>query len=419
MDLRPLRRHRDYRLLYAAQFVSLLGSMVTYVALPYQVYSLTHSSFAVGLLGLAELLPLLTTAFLGGALADTVDRRRMVLATEACLALCSGLLGVNALLAAPGVWPLYALAAVMSGLNGLQRPSIEALTPRLVERDEISATAALTGFRGSLGMIAGPALGGALLASTGLASTYAFDIATYVFSLVAVRLIRPTPPSANAEGPRLERVLEGFRYARSRQELIGTYVVDFVAMVFGMPLALFPALAEGLGGPRALGLLYSAPAMGALVASLTSRWTGRVHRHGLAVMLAATAWGVAIVAFGFCNGLVPAVIFLALAGGADCVSGIFRMTLWNQTIPDALRGRLASIEMVSYMSGPLLGHVEAGGAAALFGVRASVVSGGLLCVVGVLICGALLPRFVGYDARALRPTEQAEDEDAVTRAASR
>jgi MFS family permease len=197
----------------------------------------------------------------------------------------------------------------------------------------------------------------------------------------------------------LERLREGFRYARSRQELIGTYVVDFVAMVFGMPLALFPAISDRLGGPRVLGLLYTAPAVGALIASLTSRWTSRVHRHGLAVMVAATVWGVGIVAFGLSESLWPALVGLALAGGADCVSGLFRLTMWNQTIPDALRGRLAAIEMVSYMSGPLLGHVEAGAAAALFGVRASVISGGMLCVVGVLVCGALLPRFMRYDAR--------------------
>jgi MFS family permease len=203
-------------------------------------------------------------------------------------------------------------------------------------------------------------------------------------------------------------VLEGFHYARSRQELIGTYVVDFVAMVFGMPLALFPALSEMLGGPHALGLLYAAPAGGALLASLTSRWTPRVHRHGLAVMLAATAWGLAIVGFGFSDRLVPALALLTLAGGADAVSGIFRMTLWNQTIPDALRGRLAGIEMLSYMSGPLLGHVEAGLVAAAFGTRTSVVSGGVLCILGVLLCAVLLPRFMAYDARVWKASAGAD-----------
>jgi MFS family permease len=256
-------------------------------------------------------------------------------------------------------------------------------------------------------MIVGPALGGALIASVGLAATYAVDVATYGASLACFWLIRAVPPPEGAERPSLASVREGFRYARSRQELIGTYVVDFVAMVFGMPLALFPALCERLGGPRVLGLLYAAPAVGALGASLASRWAPRVHRHGLAVMVAATVWGVAIILFGFSTTLLPALVFLAVAGGADAVSGVFRSIMWNQTIPDSFRGRLAGIEMVSYMSGPLLGHVEAGAVAALFDVRTSVVSGGVLCVAGVLVCGALLPRFLRYDSRRFHAEQAA------------
>jgi len=405
MDLRPLRRHRDFRWLYAAQSVSLLGTMVTYVALPYQMFALTHSSLQVGLLGLAELLPLLLTAFVGGALADSMDRRRLVLVTEAGLGLGSGALALAAFAGHSPVALLYAVAGWMSALNGLQRPSLEALTPRLVDADEMPAIASLAMLRGSVGMIAGPALGGALLASAGLPTAYLFDAATFVFSLFAIGTIRAVLPAAGGERVSLRSVLEGFRYARSRQELIGTYVVDFVAMVFGMPLALFPALAESRGGAHALGLLYAAPACGALVTSLTSGWASRVHRHGLAVLLAATVWGLAIVGFGFSSGLLPALLFLACAGAADGTSGMFRMTLWNQTIPDHLRGRLAGIEMVSYMSGPLLGHVEAGLVAAPFSVKASVVSGGALCVAGVLLCATLLPRFVGYDARKWRAAQ--------------
>jgi hypothetical protein len=398
VDLTPLR-HRDYRLLFAAQLVSFFGSMVTYVALPYQVYALTHSSLAVGLLGLAELGPLLLTAFLGGALADAVDRRAMVLWTEVGLSLGSGLLMVNALLTRPHVWPLYLAAGLMSALSGLQRPSLDSLTPRLVDKDEIPAAASLSVFRGSLCMVAGPAVGGLLIGSFGVGSAYGADVVSYATSLLCFRLIRAIPPPEGAEPPSLRAIVDGFRYAWSRQELMGTYVVDFVAMVFGMPMALFPAIADGLGGVAALGPLYAAPAAGALVASLTTRWSPRVKRHGLAVMLAAAAWGSAIVAFGFARSLRPAFLFLAAAGWADAVSGIFRSTLWNTTIPDAMRGRLAGIEMVSYMSGPLLGHAEAGVVAALFGVQASVVSGGALCVVGVFVCGALLPGLVTYDAR--------------------
>jgi MFS family permease len=407
MDFRPLVRHRDYRWLFAAQFVSHMGSMVTYVALPYQMYRLTGSSFAVGLLGVAELVPLLATAFIGGALADWMDRRRIVLATDFGLAAACAFLTLNALLSRPHVWPLFLVAGLMSGLSGLQRPSLEAITPRLVDKDELPAAAALGTLRGSVGMIIGPAIGGILIASVGLASTYVVDLLTYAFSFAAVGLIRHLPPPAGAESPSLERLREGFRYAWSRQELMGTYVVDFVAMIFGMPLALFPAISDRLGGASVLGLLYTAPAVGALVATVTGRWAARVHRHGLAVMLAATVWGIGIVIFGFSDSLWPALFGLAVAGGADCVSGIFRGTMWNQTIPDSLRGRLASIEMVSYMSGPLLGHAEAGAVAAVFGVRASVISGGILCIVGVLVCGALLPRFVRYDARRFL-REQAE-----------
>jgi MFS family permease len=402
MDFTPLRRHRDYRLLYIAQSVSFLGTMMTYVALPYQMYQLTHSSLHVGLLGVAELVPLLLTAFVGGALADSVDRRRMVVVTDIFLAGGSLALVLLAWQGTPPVWSLYVLAGFMSGMSGLQRPSIDALLPRLLPRDELMAAAALNSFRGSFIMIVGPALGGVLIASMGLAFTYAVDVLSYAAALVCILLIRASTAMEKTELPTLESIREGFRYARSRQELVGTYVVDFVAMVFGMPMALFPALSEKLGGPGVLGILYASPAVGAFIASVTSQWTRKITRHGLAVTVAATLWGVAIVIFGFMDSILPAAFFLAVAGGADAVSGIFRSTMWNQTIPDHLRGRLAGIEMVSYMSGPMLGHLEAGLAAAAFGVRASVVSGGVLCVVGVIACGLLLPKFIAYDAEEFK-----------------
>ncbi len=405
MDFTPLRRHRDYRLLYIAQGVSFLGTMMTYVALPYQMFQLTHSSFMVGLMGVAELIPLLMTAFVGGALADAVDRRRMVIVTDIFLAGGSLALSLLAWHGAPPVWSLYVLAGFMSGMNGLQRPSIDALMPRLVPREDLMAAAALGSFRGSFIMIVGPAIGGVLIASMGLAFTYSMDVLSYVLALGCIVMIRRTSVPEGAERPTVESIREGFRYARGRQELVGTYVVDFVAMIFGMPMALFPALSEKLGGPGVLGALYASPAVGAFIASVTSRWTHRVKRHGLAVTVAAGVWGVAIVIFGFCDSILPATFFLALAGGADAVSGIFRSTIWNQTIPDHLRGRLAGIEMVSYLSGPMLGHLEAGMAAAAFGVRASVVSGGVLCVVGVAVCAWMLPKFISYDADEFRKAQ--------------
>jgi MFS family permease len=406
MDLRPLR-HRDYRLLFSAQVVSAMGSMVTYAALPYHMYQLTRSSLAVGLLGLFELIALLSTAFIGGALADAMDGGRLGVAWVVAVAGGSATLAtLAATTAAP--WMLYLVAAWMSALAALQRPSLQALVPLFLAHDEMTAAAALQMVSGSVAQIGGPALGGLVIARWGLSDAYLLDVLSYAVAFGLLAALRPTPPGEHAERASLARVLEGFRYARSRQELVGTYVVDFVAMVFGMPLALFPAISDRFGGAEALGVLYAAPAIGALIAGVTSRWTHRVHRHGRAVLAAAVVWGIAIIAFGLAGHLWPAVVCLAVAGGADAVSAMFRLTIWNQTIPRELRGRLASIEMVSYASGPQLGHVEAGLVAAMVGVTASVVSGGVLCVIGVIACGLALPGFARYDARPFLAVEKGE-----------
>jgi MFS family permease len=238
-----------------------------------------------------------------------------------------------------------------------------------------------------------------LIASIGLPLTYVFDVATFGVSLGALAMMRAVPPPPEAEPPSLRRVLEGWRYARSRPELIGTYVVDMVAMFFGMPEALFPAVAAGLGGPGVLGLLYAAPAAGALLATVTSGWTSHVHRHGAAVCLAAAGWGVGIVLFGVAHALPLALVGLVVAGLADTLSGLFRSAIWNRTIPDHLRGRLAGIEQVSYSTGPLLGNVESGVVASLASLRASIVSGGVLCIAGVAVAALALPAFRRYDAR--------------------
>lgn len=403
LDVQPLRRHREFRLLFVGQAVSFFGSMVTSVAIPYQVYTLTHSSLAVGLMGLVEIAAILGLAFLGGALADAHDRRRMVQLTELALAAMSAFLAGNALVPHPQLWLLYVIAAGVTGLDALQRPSLDALLPRLVDRDELTAASALSSLRTTAGMIAGPAAAGVLIAVLGLAGTYLVDVASFAVSLIALNRMRAVPPPADAERPSVRRVMEGLRYARSRPELMGTYLVDMVAMFFGMPMALFPAIAAHYGGARSLGLLYAAPAVGSFIATATSGWTAHVHRHGRAVVLAAIGWGAAIVGFGVADALPVALFFLAAAGAADMISGLFRSTIWNQTIPDALRGRLASIELISYSSGPTLGNLESGIAAALVGVRISVVSGGVLCVLGVAALGMALPAFRGYDARKSAP----------------
>ncbi len=399
VDVSPLRRHRDFRMLFIGRLVSFFGTMITVVAFPYQVYQLTHSVLLVGVLGVVEFAAILAVAFVGGALADAVDRRRMVLMTEAAMMACSLLLAGNAALPHPQVWLLFVVPTAWGALDAIQRPSLDAMLPRLVAKDELSAAAALGSIRGTLGQILGPALGGVLIAVAGLPLTYMVDVATFVVGLTCLWLMKAIAPPPDAERPSLRRVLDGLRYARSRQELLGTYFVDMIAMFFGMPMALFPAVAQSFGGAKVLGLLYAAPAVGSFLFSATSGWTGRVHRHGMGVIVAATIWGLAIVGFGFATTLVLSLLFLAVAGAADVMSGVFRSVIWNQTIPDSLRGRLASIEMISYTSGPALGNFEAGAVAATFNVRVSIVSGGVLCVIGCLLCTVALPAFRAYDAR--------------------
>jgi MFS family permease len=402
LDIGPLRRHRDFRLLFAGQALSFFGSEITYVALPFQIYQLTHSTLAVGLLSLAEFVPLMLMAFVGGALSDAFDRRRMVQLSELGSGLAIAVLVVNSLLPHPSVAVLFVVAPVLAALYGILRPSLDALVPRLVTREELPAASALEGFRGTLGSIAGPAVAGIVIAGAGLPVAYGLDVATFGASLVALWFMRAVPPPPDAPPVSLGSIAEGLRYARSRQELLGTYGVDIIAMFFGMPMALFPAIAQRFGGAGVLGLLYAAPAVGSLLATVTSGWVAHVHRHGLAIIVAAATWGTAIIGFGLAPNLALALVGLVIAGGADMVSGIFRGTIWNQTIPDRLRGRLAGIEQVSYTSGPLLGNLEAGVVASLASVRASVVSGGVLCVIGVVLAAVALPAFRRYDARTTR-----------------
>lgn len=409
LDLTPLRTSRDFRLVFAATGVSGFGSFVTYVTIPYQVYALTKDPLLVGLLGVCELVPLLVMAFVGGALADYLDRRLLVIGGEIGFTLLCATLLVNALTDRPHLWLLYLVAAATAALDGLQRPALEGLTPRIVAPDEIPAAGALNSLRMHAASLGGPALAGILIATVDLAWVYALDLATFAVSLTCLALVRAVPPPVAADRPSLRSVITGLRYARSRPELLGTYLVDINAMFFGMPQALYPFMANRLGGPAVLGLLYAAPAVGALLATVSSGWTRHVHRHGLLVILAAGGWGLGIVGFGLVRSLWLALFFLVLAGASDMVSGLFRMIIWNQTIPDHLRGRLAGIEMLSYSTGPLLGQLRSGLAARWTGVAGSVVSGGVLCVVGTIALAAALPSFRRYDGRDGLARKQAEE----------
>jgi MFS family permease len=410
VDVDLLRRRRELRLLIVGQATSDLGSMITFVAVPVQTYQLTRSSVAVGLLGVAEFVPILVLALVGGALADAFDRRRLVMLAEAGATLVVAGLVVNSLLPEPQLWVLYLAAALIAACTAIRRPPMDALMPQLVDRSELKSASALQWAIHNVAQMAGPAIAGVLIASAGAAVTYTADLATFAVSIASLAaMTTPPPPERQALG--LHAIAEGLRYAGSRQELIGTYAIDINAMFFGMPMALFPALAERYGGGAVVGLLYAAPSAGAVVATLTSGWTHRIHRHGRAVALAAAGWGVAIAGFGLAPALWLALLCLAVAGGADAISGVFRATIWNETIPARLRGRLAGVEMISWSSGPLLGNAEAGIASALIGLRTSVVAGGVMCVAGSLVLAALLPRLWSYDARdgaTARPEELIE-----------
>lgn len=399
LDFSLFRKNRNFRLLYAGRFVSFLGVMITGVALPYQIYHETQSTLMVGLVSLFQLLPLLFTALLGGALADRHRRRKLLLITQIILTVGCLLLAANSLTLRPSVFIIFIIAAMMSGVNGLNRPALESITQQIVEKQDFGTVAALSNFMFSTSLVVGPAIAGLLIAHFGVLVTYLIDFLTCLFAVWMIVLIDDMPmPASNREQSAWGSLQEGFRYAFSRQELIGTYVIDFVAMIFGMPMALFPAIAQLHGGPKTLGLLYSTPAIGSLLVSFYGNWTNQFKRQGVAIAVAAAIWGVAIVLFGLLLKLnfFVALGFLAIAGGADAVSGIFRSTLWNQTIPTEFRGRLSGIEMISYLSGPKLGDTEAGLVAAAFGVITSIVSGGVLCVIGVGVCCYFLPKFWRY-----------------------
>jgi MFS family permease len=420
LDLTPLRTSRDYRLVFVGGAVSGFGSFITYVTIPFQVAAITNDPLAVGLLGVCELVPLLFMAFVGGALADYLDRRLLVRGGEIALAALCGVLLLNALSDRPHLALLYLVAALTAAIDGVQRPALEAMVPRLVTPEEIPATSALQSLGMQVAQLGGPALAGILIATIDLAWVYAFDLATFAVSVTCLTLVRAVPPPPDADRPSIRSVITGLRYAKSRPELLGTYLVDINAMFFGMPQALYPFLAIQLGGPKVLGLLYAAPAVGSLLATVGSGWTGRVHRHGLMVIVAAALWGVGIIGAGLSHALWLTLACLAFAGGADMVSGIFRSIIWSQTIPDHLRGRLAGIEMLSYTTGPLLGQLRSGVMARTrLGVGGSIWVGGLLCVVGTAALAAALPRFVRYNGRDGIARKKAEDAAWVAAAAAR
>ena len=383
LDISLLRRVRDFRLLFTSGLVSGLGSMITYVALPYQVKEITGSYLAVGLMGAAELIPLIVFGLYGGVLADYVDRRKLILIGESTALGLSIILLINSQLDNPRLWVLYLVGGAFAGVNGLRGPSMAAVIPRIVSHDDLPAASAIMGLRYQIPVIAGPAIGGIIISIWGVTPAFLIDVISYALSLVLLLQVSRMPRSEKATTPSIGALFEGVKYASSRQDLMGTYLIDLASMFFAMPTALFPFWADQLNSPQSLGFLYSAGTVGALLVTLTSKWTLKVNRHGRAIILAALIWGASITISAIFNNVYWVLLCLVAAGAADQVSVIFRATIWNQTIPDELRGRLAGIELLSYAVGPIGGQMRAGGMAAVTGLNGAVIGGGLLCVASV------------------------------------
>ena len=372
--------------------------MVTYVAIPFQIKEITNSYVAVGIVGAIEIIPLILFGLYGGVLADYVDRKKMVWVTEAAALVLSGILLLNSLSSDPKVWVIYVIAGLFASVDGLQRPSADAILPRIVGHQDLPAASALMSLRWQLGVIIGPTIGGIVISTVSISAGYGFDVFTFFISLLFLARVGSVPANPEAEKPSLRGLLDGIKYAFSRQDLTGTYLIDLAAMFFAMPTALYPFWADQLGAPWALGFLYAAVTVGSVVVTLTSGWIKTYRFHGRAIMWAAIGWGAAIALAGISNSLILVLFFLAIAGGADMISALFRGTIWNQTIPDNLRGRLAGIELLSYSIGPLAGQLRAASMAAATSLTFSVTAGGLICVFMVALLASFLPKFRKYDA---------------------
>jgi MFS family permease len=394
LDTTPLREHREFRLLWFGQVVSGMGNQVTRIALPFQVYVLTGSTLAIGALVLAQLIPILVFSLGAGSLADAVDRRKVLIVTQVGMGLTSLALVVLALMPAPPLAAIFAVAFIAAGLSSVDGPTRSAAIPRLVSPAHLPAAIALNQLNFQAASVVGPAVGGLLLATVGLAGAYGADVITFAASLGALLVIRPLPPVGQVSRPGIAAIREGLRYAADRRVILSTFAIDLVAMIFGMPTALFPVLALDVfrTGPIGVGLMAAAPGVGAFLGALLSGWVSRVQRTGRAVAVAVIVWGLAIAAFGLATFSFPLALgFLAIAGAADVLSAVFRSTIIQLEAPDELRGRVMSIHMLVVTSGPRMGDLEATGVAALFGAQLSVVSGGLLCLVGVAAVARMFP----------------------------
>lgn len=400
-DLSPLRASRDLRLVVLGNFVSGMGTQATLVALPYQLYIETRSALLVGLLGAVELLPLVSTALVGGAVADRVDRRMLLLLDQIGLVLTAAALAAAAFLGNPSVVTLYALGGLMAGFSALQNVTRSAIVPNLVQPARLRAALALNYGLYQLTMVLGPGLGGLLIGALGIQSAYVFDALSCFAMVFAVVAMAPQPPDHVGRHESVRRsIAEGLRYVRGNRALVGSFAIDLVAMTFGMPRALFAVLSVSVyhAGAGGTGVLYAAVSVGATVAALTTGWLARARRLGLIVIWAVVVWGATIALVGLASSLWVAAILLAVAGAADSVSAVCRSTINQSVTPDRMRGRMSAVFSLVVTGGPRLGDIEAGSVAGAAGVRFSVTSGGLLCLLGVAGILVAFPALRRYDA---------------------
>ena len=373
--------------------------MFTYVAVPFQIKELTNSYVAVAMSGLIEIVPLVIFGLYGGVLADAIDRKKLIWITEALSLLLTGLLLINSLMDSPSIILIYVVSGLFAAVSGLRQPAMSAALPRLVDHEDMTAASALMSLRWQMGVIIGPTIGGVLISTFSVSVGYGADIATFVISLILLAMMSNIPPSKEAEKPSLAALLDGIKYSFGRKDLLGTYLIDLAAMFFAMPTALIPFWADQLGAPWALGFLYAAGTVGSVAIILTSGWTKNVRFYGRAIMWAAIGWGAAIALAGATNYLALVLLFLALAGASDMVSALFRSAMWNQTIPDNLRGRLAGIELLSYSLGPLAGQMRAASMAAAFSLTFSVTAGGIICIISVALLAGFFPILRNFDIK--------------------
>jgi MFS family permease len=401
IDLSPLRVSRDFRRLFLGLAVSELGYQFTLVATFIQVFELTGSPAAVGLIGLVGLVALVVGTLVGGAFVDVIDRRTLLIVAQIGFMTASGILLAGAVHGDPPLWVVYAAVALIAGLSAIDSPTRSAITPRLVGRELLPSALTLNQVVWNATALIGPALAGIVITELGLSWAYAIDLVTYVAMLAAAIAIAPVPPErieGSATGWRA--VTEGFAFLRGRAVLKASFAIDVVAMVFGMPRALFPILAvtQFHRGPAVVGLLFAAPAVGAVLGAVTAGWVARVRHQGMAVVWAVVVWGAGIAAFGLVSDLWLGLLLLAIAGAADVISAVFRSTILQLSVPDALRGRLSQIHILVVTGGPRLGDLEAGMVASAFSPAVSVVSGGLLCIAGAVLLAWLVPSFRRYHA---------------------